>query len=187
MNKLKKSLIIGAGVATIGVAGITGVASASALTATTSSSTSSETSTNSLIDKLAAKFNLNKDQVKAVFDADRADHLAAMKASQTAALKADLSSGKITQAQYDYIVAAQAEIDTLMASAGSPGTQSDTVKAQIKTKIDALRAWFKAQNLKASDLGLGFGHERGLGYGRGDHGHGSDNDADDTSSTSTNK
>lgn len=185
MNKLKKSLIIGAGVATIGVAGITGVASASALTASTSQSTSSSTSTNTLIDKLAAKFNLTKDQVKAVFDADRADHQAAMKASQTAALKADLSSGKITQVQYDYIVAAQAEIDTLMASAGSPDTQSDSVKAQIKTKLDALQTWFKSQNLKARDLGLAFG--RGHEHGRGNHGRASDNDADDTASTSTNK
>jgi len=177
MNKLKKSLIIGAGVATIGVAGITGVASASALSTTTSSSGSSTSSSvdSSLIDKLAVKFNLNKEQVKAVFDANRSDHQAAMKASRTAALKVDLSSGKITQAQYDYIVAAQADIDTLMSSAGSPDTQSATVKASIKTKIDALRTWMKSQNLNLSNLGLGFGH------GRGDHGH----DVDDSTSSST--
>lgn len=179
MNKLKKSLIIGAGVATIGVAGITGVASASALSATTSSSGSSTSSLvdSSLIDKLAVKFNLNKDQVKAVFDANQSDHQAAMKASRTAALKADLSSGKITQAQYDYIVAAQADIDTLMSSAGSPDTQSATVKASIKTKVDALRTWMKSQNLNLSNLGLGLG----FGHGRGDHGH----DVDDSTSSST--
>ncbi len=167
MNKLKRTLIMGAGIASIGVAGITGVTAASALTGTDASSSTS------LIDRLVSKFNLNKDEVQAVFDADRTEHRAAMKTERAAALKTALTDGKLTQAQYDYIVAAQTEIDTLMESAGSPDAQSDETKAAIKTKIDTLRDWMKAQGLKPSDIGLGFG--RG-----GPGGHGPDRGSDST-------
>jgi hypothetical protein len=96
-----------------------------------------------------------------------------MKAERAEALKTALSEGKLTQAQYDYIVAAQAKIDALMGSASSPKEQSDETKVALKTEFDALRDWMKAQNLSPRDLGVGFG--------RGGHGgHGPDRDADDT-------
>jgi len=156
MNSFKRNLIIGAGVASIGIAGVTGVATASALTSTES------TTGTSLIDKLVSKFNLNKAEVRAVFDANRSEHHAAMQADRTAALKTALSDGKVTQAQYDYIVAAQTEIDSLMSSAGTPDTQSDETKAAIKVKLDALKDWMKEQNLSPENIGIGFG--------RGGHG-----------------
>ena len=173
MNKLKRTLIIGAGVASIGVAGITGVASASALTSTDSSASTS------LIDKLASKFNLNKSDVQAVFDANRTEHQAAMKTERTAALKTALSDGKITQVQYDHIVNAQVEIDALVEASGPREDQSDETKTAIKAKFDALRSWFKEQNLSPKDLGLG----GGPGGPRDGHGP---NDETSSSSTTTN-
>lgn len=158
MNKLKRTLILSAGVASVGVAGLAGITTASALTNTHSSTGTS------IIDKIASKFNLNKDDVKAVFDEDRAQHQADMKEKRTEALKTALSDGKITQAQYDHIVTAQNEIDALMDSSESPREQSDETKAAIKSKFDALRTWMKDQNLTPSSLGLGFG-VRGHGHG----------------------
>lgn len=159
MNKLKRTLIIGAGVASIGAAGLATVASTSALTDTDSSKNTS------LIDKLVGKFNLNKTEVQAVFDAERAEHHAEVRASQTEALKVALSSGKLTQVQYDYIVKAQLEIDGLREKSGSPKDQSQATKDAIKAKMDALRDWMKSQNLTREGLGLGFGHGRGgLGH-----------------------
>lgn len=169
MNTLKRTLILGAGVATVGVAGLAGLTTASALTNTDNSTGTS------IIDKLASKFNLNKDEVKAVFDEDRAQHQADMKAKRTEVLKTALSDGKITQAQYDHIVAAQKEIDTLMDSAGGPDEQSDETKAAIKSKLDALRSWMKEQNLTPRDLGLGIGLHG--------HGHGLESDANSTNTT----
>jgi predicted homoserine dehydrogenase-like protein len=168
MNKLQKTLILGAGVASIGVAGAVGVTSASALTSTDSSTGTS------LIDKLVSKFNLSKADVQAVFDADRTEHQATMKADRTAALKTALTEGKLTQVQYDYIVKAQAEIDTLMDAAGDRDSQTDAQKSAIKKKMDALRDWIKVQNLTPENLGLGFG--RGKGGPR---------DSDDSSASTT--
>lgn len=161
MNKLKRTLIIGAGIASVGVAGLAGVATTSALTAVDNSTGTS------LIDRLATKFNLNKDEVKAVFEAERAEHRAEMKAERSEALKTALSDGKITQVQYDYIVTTQTEIDALIEAAGTREDQSEEERAAIKAKFDTLRDWMKEQNLTPSDLGLGFGHGRG---GPGGHG-----------------
>jgi predicted homoserine dehydrogenase-like protein len=164
MNKLKRTLIIGAGVASIGVAGLATVASTSAMSGTDNSNGTS------LIDNLVGKFHLNKTKVQAVFDADRTEHQESMKANQAAALKSALSSGKITQVQYDYIVKAQAEIDVLRGTSGTPENESQATKDAIKAKMDALRDWMKSQNLTPQTLGLG--------HGRGGPGH--DKDSDDS-------
>jgi predicted homoserine dehydrogenase-like protein len=106
--------------------------------------------------------------VKAVFDANRTAHQADRKADQAAALKAALTSGKITQAQYDYIVTAQGEIDTLMQASGSIKDQTDATKAAIKAKLDALHSWFTSQKIDPQAIGIMVGGHGGHG-GRGDH------------------
>jgi predicted homoserine dehydrogenase-like protein len=172
MNKLKRTLILGAGVASIGVAGVVGVTGASALTSTDSSTGSS------LIDKLVAKFNLNKSEVQAVFDAERTEHQAEMKADRETSLKAALTAGTLTQVQYDYIIKAQAEIDVLMEASGDRESQTDAQKSAIKDKMDTLRDWMKEQDLNLKDLGLGFGRGHGPGGPRDD-----DDDTDTSTST----
>jgi len=163
MNKLKRTLIIGAGVASVGIAGLAGVATTSALTATDGDSGTS------IIDKLVSKFGLNKDEVKAVFDENRNEHMASMKADRAEALKTALSDGKLSQQQYDHIVAVQAEIDKLIESSGTREDQTDEQRSAIKAKFDELRTWFDDQNIDVKDLGIGGGPG-----GRGDHGPRSD-------------
>lgn len=165
MNKLTKSLIIGAGLASIGVAGVTSV---SALTSADPSAGPS------LIDQIASKFNLDKTAVKAVFDANRADREEARQLKSSAALKTALTDGKLTQAQYDYIVAAQMDIANLAKSA-APGQLPATTKAAIKAKVDSLRSWMKAQNLDIQNIGLGMRHVIANRH----------NDADDSVTTPT--
>lgn len=159
MNKLKRTLIIGAGVASVGIAGLAGVATTSALT-----STEGDGST-SIIDKLVSKFGLNKDEVKAVFDENRSERMADIKADRAEALKTALSDGKISQAQYDHIVTAQVEIEALIDSSGPREDQTDEQRAAIKAKFDELRTWFDDQNIDVKDLGIGGGPG-----GRGGHG-----------------
>ncbi len=154
MKRIKTAVMVGASVASIGIAGV-GVASA-ATTSTTNTDPSS-----SLVDEIASKFNLDKTKVQAVFDQDRADHKAQMQTKRAAALKQAVTDGKLTQAQADHMTAAWADIDKLM-DGTSPDKQSDATRTAIKQKMDDLRTWEKAQNLDLRSIvelgGPGHGH-----------------------------
>ncbi len=176
MQTLKKSLIIGAGIATLGV-GSLGVVSA----ATTSDSTDGSTS---LVDKIASKFNLDKTKVQAVFDEEHAAREAEMKADRAAALKQAVTDGKLTQAQADHISAAWTEMEAARPTDGTKPT--DAQREAMKAKMDALKTWLDEQNIDLKGIdGLGMhGGFGGHGGPRGDKE--SSTSSSSSSSTSTN-
>ena len=146
---IKKSLLVGAAVATIGVGSLSAVGAVSADTNTSASSSNSASTTDkssSLIDKIAAKFNLKTADVKAVFDEDRTARQAEMKANRAERLAQAVTDGKITQAQADYITKAQAEIEALRGTT-SPEDETNATRTEIKTKMDALRDWAETNNV----------------------------------------
>ena len=175
MARFKSALLVGAGVATIGLSSF-GVAAA----ATNSSSTSPE---DSLVQKIASKFSLNKADVQAVFDEEHSARMADMQADRAAALKQAVTDKKLTQAQADHITAAWKAIDDLRGTT-KPRDLSDTTRQQIKDKMDELKTWLDDQNIDLKSIdGL-------RGPGMGGHGPGGfggpgrmDSDSDDTSST----
>lgn len=155
-TRIKQSLMVGATVATLGL-GFAGAGLANA-----SSTTDGQTT---LIEKLASKFNLNKDEVAAVFTADRQEHQGEMQAKQAERLAQAVTDGKLTQAQADYIANAQKEIHSLM-SASDPQNQSDAQRDAVRTKIDALRDWATTNNVDMQYVGPG-GHGGPGGPGGG--------------------
>lgn len=148
------------------------------------SAATSTTSGNTIIDKIATKFNLKKADVKAVFDEDRAAHETEMQARYADKLKQAVTDGKLTQAQADLLTAKATELKTYMdtLSDKTPQERGDA----MKTKLDELKTWATTNNIPTEYLpgpgGRG-GMHRGMGMGgRGMMG----SDADDaTSSTST--
>lgn len=169
MKQSTRTLLITAAVATATLGGI-GVASA----ATTSSSTDDS----SIVGKIATKFNLNKSEVQAVFDENRAEHKAEMQADRAQAIKDAVSAGTLTQAQADHISAAFEEIDTLRGDAHRSELTAST-RQSIKDKMDALHTWADEQNIDLREI---IGHNGPHGHGRMDHGprFGHDGDADDS-------
>lgn len=168
MNKrLKTTIITGAALATIGLgAAGTGLASAA------SDSTNPQAS---LIEKLAAKFNVSQSDVEAVFTADRQEHQAQMQADMVSRLAQAVTDGKMTQAQAGYITNAQKEIEALMQQA-SPGQETDAQRQAVRDKIDALRIWATQNNVDEQYVGPG--NHRGPGS------PGGPNSSSDSSSTS---
>ncbi|AHB42047.1 hypothetical protein RAAC3_TM7C00001G0181 [Candidatus Saccharibacteria bacterium RAAC3_TM7_1] len=157
MNKLKSALIIGAGVATVGVGGGSLAATSSAMSGSTSASTSVHASwkdefDTKLASALAAKYDLNTDEVKGVIDEVRAQII---DEKHFATLQQALSDGKITQDQYDYVVAAVKEIDSLRDDYRQATTdqQRADIKAELKTKTTDLRTWLEEQDISMSLLG----------------------------------
>jgi len=157
MNKTKQALLVAGGVVSIGAAGL----GLSATTSALSDTSSSTDPMSSLIDKLVSKFNLKKSDVQAVFDEAREATDKDMKTERLTALKKALSNGKITQAQYDHIVAAWEKIDAL-----HDKDKTDANREKIHKKMEALRKWMEAQNITMSDLGLPVRGPRG---DRGEH------------------
>ena len=156
--KKSKMFVVGA----VTAASMFGVAGASLVSAA-----SSTTGADSLVDKIATKFNLNKVDVKAVFDEEHA----AREAEQTAEVKTKLeqlvTDGKLTAEQKDKLLAKRDELQK-QRDADREAMQNKT-EAERKTAMEAKRAELYKW---ASDNGIDKQYLRFLmGGGRG-HGHG---------------
>ena len=103
--KIPKSLLIAGAVATVGLAGATGLGVASA-------ATSNSTGGTSIVDKLASKFNLKKEDVQAVFDEDHAAHEAEHQQQVSDRLQKLVDDGKLTADQKTKIEAKLKEMQT---------------------------------------------------------------------------
>lgn len=141
---VKKPLLVA------GVASSIAFGSMASLSAVTSADTSSSSDgQSSLIDKLASKFNLDKNEVKAVFEADRTEHEAARQKEVETALTQAVKDGKLTSDQKDKILAKRTELKSQMeANRDSMKNKSD---AERKAAMDANKA---AIDKWASDNGI---------------------------------
>lgn len=169
---MKKQLAIAGIVAGIATAGVTGVGIANAAT----TSTTSTNPMSSLVDAIASKFNLNKSDVQAVFDAQRTQ----MQAEREAQIKEEVaqlvSDGKITQAQADKINAKRAEIQKEREA--NKDTATTNTREEMKTEMDAKRTELEKW---AKDNGISTDYLRyvmGGGHGHGGPGHGMEKPAD---------
>jgi hypothetical protein len=152
---MKQPLLIGASIITVAAGSLGTIGLASAATDNSSNSGSS------IVDKIATKFNLDKDDVQAVFDQHRSEKHAQMKADQKERLAQAVNDGKLTQAQADYITKTLDEIGSLIGNT-TPEQQSSSVREQIKAKMDALRDWAETNNVDKQYIGH-------LGHGSGGH------------------
>jgi hypothetical protein len=100
---IKKSLLVLGAVTGIGLAGITGLGVASAATDTASGASN-------IIDKLSARFNLDKDDVKVVFEEERAEREAEQQQRTQDRLDQAVKDGKLTEEQKAKILAKLEEL-----------------------------------------------------------------------------
>lgn len=163
MTRLKKGVIAAAAFATVGVAGLTAT---QAVLAATDSIASPEAS---LVDKLAAKFGLNKADVQAVFDEEHSEREAAHEARVAERLQKLVDDGTITAEQKSAI---EAKIDELKAARESErdsfkDLSADERKAKMKEQKAELEQWAEENDLDLTKL-------RGvlMGGSRGSHDHG---------------
>jgi len=169
--------LIAAGIATaVGVTGLAGMSVANAATDTTNSTNPMS----SLVDALATKFNLDKDDVQTVFDEQRTK----MEAEREAEVKQEVAQlvtdGKITQAQADKINAKRAELKTEREAAkdANAGKTREEMKATMDAKRDELKQWASDNDIDEDYLRFVMGG--GMGHGPG--GPGIRPESSDTSS-----
>jgi hypothetical protein len=154
----KKSLMVVAALASVGLASVMALSTASAAT----------DSKTTLVDRIATKFNLNKDDVQKVFDEQKAEHQAEHKAKLEEKLSAAVTSGELTEDQKSKILA---KLDEM-------ASKRQELKAQLESKTpeerrdlmedqrDELEDWADENNIPTKYLHFG-GHK--MGGPRGGH------------------
>lgn len=146
MKIAMKPLVVGGILGTAGLTAIGGVNAASAQTASNPQS--------SIIEAIATKFNLNKDEVEEVFDEEREAHKEAFEANRTKRLDALVADETITQ---DQKLAIEAKLSEMEAEheenkdAMKNMSESER-KATMEKKHAELETWAKEHDLVLKDL-----------------------------------
>jgi membrane-associated HD superfamily phosphohydrolase len=128
---IKKSLLVAGAVTSVGLASLTGVHAVSAAT---------DANGDSLVSKIAQKFNLNKSDVQAVFDENKTERDAERQAEMSDQLQQAVDDGDIT-----------AEQKTLIEN------KLKELQSARQTEHDALDAWVKEQGIDVEYLMMGGG------------------------------
>jgi putative NADH-flavin reductase len=126
-----------------------------------------------LVQKLADKFGLNKDEVQAVFDQTHQEMMATRQAKEEERLTQLVTDGKLTEEQKQLIIAKrkelQAEAQSKMESLKDKTPEER--RTAMKEHREALEAWAKEHNIELKYLmpahgpGKGRGMRGGPGFG----------------------
>jgi len=136
---LKKSLMIAGAVASIGLAG--GAAGVKAVSAESDGS-------NTLADKIAQKFNLNKDEVQKVFEENHAEKEAEHQTEIEDRLTTAVKDGKLTEDQKTKILAKLEEMRNSRPTPEEFDGKAEEGRREFKVeKHDELEQWAKDNNI----------------------------------------
>ncbi len=160
---IKKSLMLASAITSLGLASVMALSTASAAT----------NDRTSLVDKIATKFNLNKDEVKKVFEEDRAEHQAEHKAKFEERLTQAVKDGKITEDQKAKILAKMDELEKEHEAnkAEMEGKTEEERKATMEAKREELKQWATDNNIPKEFIRFGHGPGRRGPGGPGGPGH----------------
>lgn len=158
MKKMNKKLLLTAVTVTVLGAGLFGISSVSAQTATDPSS--------SIVQKIAEKFGLNKDEVQKVFDEERVTRQAKMQTRMEDRLTELVSTGKLTEAQKQLILTKHKELQTERQSEmqSMKDLTFEQRKEKMETRRTELEAWAKENGIDTQYLFWGHGMK---GFGKG--------------------
>lgn len=149
---LKRSLLAAGVVSSVAFASLAGAGAVSA--ATNTPATDGPTA---LIDKIAQKFNLNRDEVKAVFDEEHQTREAEHEKKVEERLNQAVTDGKITSEQKDKIIAKLDELrSTREANREAMKDKTDEErKAAMKSERAALEKWATDNGVPMEYLRMG--------------------------------
>ena len=119
----------------------------------------------SLVQKIADKFGLNKDEVQAVFDQNRQEHQAQMQAKSEEQLSQDVTDGKITEEQKQKILEKRQELQENRQSKMEEmrNMTAEERKAAMEKERQELENWVKENGIDHNYLMGGFkGHFDGF-------------------------
>lgn len=99
-----------------------------------------------VVDKIATKFNLNKDEVKKVFEEERASHEAEHKQRLEAKLTQAVKDGKLTEDQKSKLIAKLEEMHKNRVE------DRQEAKAEREAKRDEFKKWAESNGINLEDV-----------------------------------
>lgn len=143
---LKKTLMIAGAVTSIGLAGSTAAAN---LASAETGATGEPFGMSGLVDKIADKFNLNENEVKAVFDEHRDEMQAKHQARMEKRLDEAVVEGEITEEQKAAILAKRDELKSEReAHRDQPKDMTHEERREaMKQRHEDLEAWAEENNI----------------------------------------
>lgn len=153
---IKKSVLVAGAVAGISLVGLGGLGVASAAAST-------DTRQDSIVDRIATKFNLKKEDVKAVFDEERTAREAEHKQKMEDRLTQAVKDGKITETQKAKILA---KLDELQAARDTWQDKTPQERHQAMQGLHkSLQQWAKDNGIPSeyAPIGIVMHHPGGPG------------------------
>jgi methionine-rich copper-binding protein CopC len=163
--------------ATVAAISVLGAGLLTASTAFAQSESTSQNPMDSLVQKIAQKFNLNEDEVQAVFDEAHKERHAQMKAGFEERLSTYVSQGKITEEQKQLILQKHEEMEAEREANKETfrNLSKEERRSQMESKHAELEAWAKENGIDLQYLMMkvGRGHRMGepVGFGQGKQDH----------------
>lgn len=149
--RLHKPLVISGALVTAGIAGLVTTQAVNAANDTTGQQ--------SLVDRIATTFNLNKSDVQKVFDEEHTAREAQRSAKFEERVKQAVDDGKISQDLADQLIAKQKEMQTYRDSIKDKSAEER--RSLMKAKREEMSKWLRDNNIDRSLLAPLDGH--GLG------------------------
>ena len=116
-----------------------------------------------IVSRIAEKFNLEEEEVQAVFDSVHDEHMQEMKAKFEDRLSNLVDEGKLTEEQKQALIAKHQEMELNLPKPGEEA--SEDLHAQMKARHEEFRAWAEEEGIDLSLIGpMGFK----IGGGKGD-------------------
>ena len=153
--KLSRSMLAAGVVTTIAVASVVGIGAASAQTDTGTS----------IVDRIATRFNLNRDEVQTVFDEKHDEMEAEHEQRQAMRLQELVDNGTLTAEQKTALEAKHEEMETKREALKDQDLTREEVRTQMETARTEFEAWAKDQGIDLDAIrpagGMGMRHGRG--------------------------
>lgn len=156
--KVKQTLAAAGIITTLGLGGVAG-------TQLVGAETNSGDPASNLVQKIATKFNLNKDEVQTVFDQEKTERDSERKKNLDEELSKLVSGGKITEDQKQKIITKRKELQKQRET--NRDTMKDKTQEERKTAMesgrDSLTQWLKDNGISEDYARYVGGHGGGPG------------------------
>jgi hypothetical protein len=151
---------------TVAAVSVLGAGLLTATTAFAQNESTAQDPMNSLVQKIADKFNLNKDEVQAVFDESHKERHAEMKAKFEDTLSQYVSEGKITEEQKQKILEKHKEMQSEREANREAfrNLSDEERRAQMEQKHAELKQWAEENGIELEYLMPKFGKVHGMGH-----------------------